>query len=64
MLPVCYCKTLIEKMEYDLDWFDFESQAKQMKEVNKEKKFLQLNKLVLNKRKRTSLLIFSYEMIN
>ena len=51
-------------MEYDLDWFDFESQAKQMKEVNKEKKFLQLNKLVLNKRKRTSLLIFSYEMTN
>jgi len=41
-------------MEYDLDWFDFDSQAKQMKEVNKEKKFLQLNKLVLNKRKRTS----------
>lgn len=54
MLPVCYAKDLLEKMEYDPNWFDFESSAKRMKETNKEKKFLQFNKLVLNKRKRSS----------
>jgi len=54
MLPVCYTKEFSEKMEYDIGWMDFESQAKQMKETNKETKFLSFNKLVLNKRKRTS----------
>lgn len=54
MVPVCYSKEFPEKMEYDLGWFDFDSAAKNMKETNKEKKFLQFNKLVLNKRKRSS----------
>ena len=56
MIPVCYSKDLPEKMEYDLNWFDFDSAAKNMKETNKEKKLLQFNKLVLNKRKRSSIL--------
>lgn len=54
MLPVCYMKEFAEKMEYDIGWMDFESQAKQMKETNKETKLLSFNKLVLNKRKRLS----------
>ena len=54
MLPVCYMKEFSEKMEYDIGWMDFESQAKQMKETNKETKLLSFNKLVLNKRKRLS----------
>jgi len=47
-------KELSEKMEYDIGWMDFESQAKQMKETSKETKLLSFNKLVLNKRKRLS----------
>ena len=55
MLPICYATELGEKMEFDLNWFDFENTAKETTEINKEKKFLHLKNLVLNKRKRSSI---------
>lgn len=53
MLPVCYEKDLMEKLEYDLNWFDFDSSTKQLKETSQKKNYLSLSRLVLNKRKRS-----------
>jgi hypothetical protein len=53
MLPICY-QELAERMEFDIEWFDFENTMKQTIETNKEKKYLHLKNLVLNKRKRSS----------
>jgi len=55
MVPICYARECPEYIELDINWFDFESQTNQSKEVIKERKYLQFKHLTLQKRKRSAL---------